>query len=273
METLDVDGATISYRTTGTGRPLVLLHGAWVDHELWAPQVERYADQFEVVTPDLRGHGATSAEGAFDAGRMAADVAALCEARDLVDPVVCGLSMGGLVAQQFALAHPDRVAGLVLADTVLSVPPVPGPESARRAMFPAALAKFMARLWGPGAYVRSVLAGIEAGRGRWLALDDEARAYALACVDDYDADRFLSVIDAFAADRPRDLTGLSVPTLVLHGDSEAVPVKAQTRRIARAIPDASRTVVPDAGHLSNRDNSAAFGDALDAFLAERVPAA
>jgi len=270
MASLDVDGATIRYETRGSGWPLVFLHGAWVDRHQWAPQVDRLADEFEVVTPDLRGHGASTADGGYDAERMAADVAALCDELGLASPVVCGLSMGGVVAQQFALAEPGRVSGLVLANSVRSVPPVPGPEAVRRALFPTAPAKLLARTWGPGAYFRWLLSGIETAQGPWLALDEDARTYALECVDDHGAEEFLRVIDACYVDRPRDLSALSVPTLLLHGDHEAAPVRAQNRTMERTIPAASRTVVPDAGHVANRDNPSAFGDALAGFLDERV---
>lgn len=273
MRTLDADGATIAYETRGSGRPLVLLHGAWVDRRQWAPQVERFAGDFEVVTPDLRGHGDSTADDGLHLDRMADDVAALCGDLGLEDPVVCGLSMGGLVAQRLALAHPERVAGMVLADTVRSVPPVPGSEAARRSLFPTAPARALARLWGPGAYYRGLLAAIEATGRPWLALDDDARSYALDCVDAFDADGFLAVLDAFRQHRPADLGETSLPSLVVHGDHEPAAVTAQNRAMARTIPDAVLEVVPDAGHLSNRDNPAAFGDLLETFVDERVDAA
>lgn len=271
MPTLDVDGATLEYDRRGSGRPLVLLHGAWVDRHQWAPQMDRFADEYEVVAPDLRGHGESTTGGRFDLDRMADDVTALWDALDLAAPVVCGLSMGGLVAQQVALDRPDRVAGLVLAGTVRSVPPVPMPEAARSAMFPAAPAKLLARTMGPAAYFRMLLAGVESA-GRWLALSDDARQYALDCVDRQSVGPFTRVIDAFSADSARDLSGLSVPALLLDGDHELPPVTAQTRRMAAALPDAETGVVPDAGHLANRDNPAAFDDALRTFLEGRVAA-
>lgn len=269
MPTLEVHDGTLAYETHGSGWPLVLLHGAWVDRDQWAPQVERFAGEFEVVTPDLRGHGESTDED-VTVERMAEDVAALCEALGLASPVVCGLSLGGLVAQRLALDRPDLVAGLVLADTVRSVPPVPGSDATRRAMFPAGPARMTARLWGPGASFRWLLAGVEATGGRWLALDDDARAYAFDRVDAYDADGFIAVLSAFADHRTPDLAGLSAPTLVVHGDREPLPVRAQNRAMVREIPGATREVVDDAGHLSNRDAPAAFGDALEGFLDERV---
>lgn len=269
MPTLAVDDGTLAYETRGSGWPLVLLHGAWVDGDQWTPQVERFAGEFQVVVPDLRGHGDSTRDD-VSVERMAADVATLCDSLGLASPVVCGLSLGGLVAQRLALDRPDLLSGLVLADTVRSVPPVPGTDATRRAMFPTAPARMTTRLWGPGAYFRWLLAGVEATNGRWLALDDDARAYAFDRVDAYDADGFLAVLSAFADHRTPEVTGLSVPTLVVHGDREPAPVRAQNRALARDIPDATLEVFEDAGHLSNRDAPAAFGDALEGFLDERV---
>jgi pimeloyl-ACP methyl ester carboxylesterase len=269
MPTCSVDGETLAYETRGSGWPLLFLHGGWVDRDLWAPQVERFASDLEVVTPDLRGHGESTHED-VSVDRMANDVAALCDDLGLERPVVCGLSLGGLVAQRFALEHPDRAAGLVLADTVRSVPPVPGTPASRRLLSPTAPAHVMTRLWGAGAYFRGLLAGVESTQGPWLALDDEAREYALDCVDAYDAGEFVEVLEAFHAHEMRDLSALSVPTLVVHGDREPAPVRSQNRTMTRAIPDATREVLDDAGHLANRDAPTAFGDALDSFLDERV---
>lgn len=270
MPTLDADGATLAYETRGSGWPLVLLHGAWVDHDQWAPQVERFAGDFEVVTPDLRGHGDSTGDGTLHLDRMADDVAALCDELGLHRPVVCGLSMGGLVAKRLALARPDRVAGLVLADTVRTIPPVPGSEATRRALFPTAPSRALVRLWGPGAYFRGLLAAVESSGRKWLALDEDARAYALDCVDAYDADGFLAVLDAFREHRPADMTALSVPTLLIYGDHEPVAVRTQNETMAREIPGATLEVIPDAGHLSNRDTPEVFGDLLASFLDERI---
>lgn len=269
MPTLDVDGTTLRYEAHGSGPPLVLLHGAWLDRALWAPQVGRFADDWLVVTPDLRGHGGSPAGGPFGVDRLAADLAALCDRLD-GRPVVCGLSLGSLVAGAFAAADPARPAGLVLASAITSVPPVALPEAARRVLFPRAPAHAAVRTWGPGAYFRALLCGVEAVEGPWLALDGDARRYALDRIDGYDADGFLRVLDALYEFAPRDLSGLDVPTLLVHGDREAAPVVVQNRRLERTLPAAERTAVPDAGHLVNRDNPAAFDAALAAFLDARI---
>ena len=270
MAALGHDGATIHYDTRGSGPPLVFLHGGWLDRDLWKPQVERFADEYSVVTPDLRGHGESLADGSFDIDRMAADVAALCEQLGAERPILVGLSLGSLVAQKFATAHPDRLAGLVLAGTVRSVPPVPGPEAGRRLLAPRGPAHAWVRLWGPAATFRTLLGSVESTEGTWLALDGAARSYALDCIDAYDPGEFLRVLDTFYEFRPLELGGLAVPTLLVHGDHEASAVVAQNRRLARTLPDAERVVIEDAGHLLNRDAPEKFDAALSEFLGERV---
>lgn len=270
MPSLEVDGATLHYETRGSGRPLVLLHGGWLDRALWEPQVERFAREYRVVTPDLRGHGDSTAGGPLEVDRLAADVAALCAELDAERPVVAGLSLGSLTAQAFAAAYPDRLAGLVLAATVTSVPPLPLPEAGRRLVTPRGPAHATVRLWGASAYFRGLLGGVEAAEGTWLALDEGARAYALDRVDGFDADGFLRVLDAFYEFEPLPLGDLRVPTLLVHGDREASMVVAQNRRLARTLPDAERVVVEGAGHLVNRDAPGAFDAALSRFVDERV---
>ena len=270
MPTLDLGDATVRYEVSGSGPPLVFLHGGWLDRDLWTPQVERFAETYTVVTPDLRGHGDSTANGSFDIDRMAADVAMLCEQLTAERPTLVGLSLGSLVAQRFATAHPDRLAGLVLAGTVRSVPPIPGPEVGRRLLAPRGAAHAWVRLWGPAATFRTLLGSIETAEGTWLALDESARSYALDCIDAYDPGEFLRVLDTFHEFRPLDLSGLDVPTLLVHGDHEASAVIAQNRRLARTLPDADRVVIEDAGHLLNRDAPKKFDAALSQFLNERV---
>lgn len=269
MPTLDLDDATVHYDVRGSGPPLVFLHGGWLDRDLWEPQVERFAGEYAVVTPDLRGHGDSTTDGPFDVARLVTDVAALCEELGAEKPVLVGLSLGSLVAQAFATAHPDRLAGLVLAATVKSVPPLPGPEAGRRLLAPRGPAHAWVRLWGPAATFRSLLGSVETTEGPWLALDEETRRYALDCVSTFDSGDFLRVLDALYEFRPLNLSDLSVPTLLIHGDHEAAAVCAQNRRLARTLPDAERVVVPDAGHLLNRDAPGTFDAALSGFLDER----
>src|SRR5687767_2793781 len=112
-------GLVMAYDATGSGRPLLLLHGYPLSRRIWQPQLEGLIDAAWMVAPDLRGHGETEAsEGAYAMEQLADDAAALLEELGISQPVVVGgLSMGGYAALAFYRKHRARVAALVLAAT------------------------------------------------------------------------------------------------------------------------------------------------------------
>ncbi len=115
------NGLRVFYNIAGAGtRTVVLIHGAGATCRLWSLQMRPLIDVgYKVVTYDVRGHGATEGiEGMFTIADLAADLAELLEQIGIDERVfVCGISMGGLIAQEFALAHPEKLRGLVLANT------------------------------------------------------------------------------------------------------------------------------------------------------------
>src|SRR5579864_8024016 len=97
-------------QTLGTGPPLVFIHGALLNSDLWLPQINAFSDLFECVAFDLRGHGRTGPSNLqrYSTGTFAEDLAELLEALELHRPILCGLSMGGMIAQSFAARYPER---------------------------------------------------------------------------------------------------------------------------------------------------------------------
>jgi 3-oxoadipate enol-lactonase len=97
---------------------IVLTHGLAAAQATWAAQVPALAARYRVLTWDLRGHGAASADaGPCTIGDLAADLRGVLDQADVARAVVLGHSAGGVVAMQFALDHPERTAGLVLVGT------------------------------------------------------------------------------------------------------------------------------------------------------------
>ncbi len=124
-------------RTTGTGPPLVLLHGFPLSSAMWLAQREGLSGDHQVITPDLRGFGGSRLgddEPSIDA--MADDVAELLDTLSLDKAVVGGLSMGGYVTMALARRHPSRLSGVILADTKAS-PDTPEAAENREADRPA----------------------------------------------------------------------------------------------------------------------------------------
>ena len=124
MSRIDANGADTYYERKGSGRPIVFAHAGFVDRRMWEPQVEALKDDFEVITYDIRAHGETGGTDAeeYSIDLFAADLNALIEELELDDPVVCGLSLGGMVAQKYAEVYADEGDTVIVADAMVLRP-------------------------------------------------------------------------------------------------------------------------------------------------------
>lgn len=112
----EVNGLNLYYETHGSGRPMILLHGGLGSGEMFGPILPSLTAEHQVILPDLQGHGRTAdIDRPLDQALMADDIAALIDHLGLEKPDVVGYSLGGGVAFQLALRHPDRIGKLVLA--------------------------------------------------------------------------------------------------------------------------------------------------------------
>jgi pimeloyl-ACP methyl ester carboxylesterase len=112
----DVNGINLYYETYGSGHPMILLHGGLGSGEMFGPILPTLADHHQVILIDLQGHGRTAdIDRPLDVRLMADDVAALIEHLGLRKPDVVGYSLGGGVALQVAIRHPENVGRLVSA--------------------------------------------------------------------------------------------------------------------------------------------------------------
>jgi 3-oxoadipate enol-lactonase len=119
MPRVRCNGLDLFYADTGSGPPLVFLNGLAGDHLYWAGQVRHFARRFRCLAPDNRDSGESSyAREPYSIGDLAEDVACLLAALDLPPAHLVGLSLGGMIAQEFALRHPQRVRSLCLVGTL-----------------------------------------------------------------------------------------------------------------------------------------------------------
>lgn len=272
MPTVRTGDVETYYVQRGTGPPVVFVHGMLMTSAMWEPQLDALDDAFTCIAYDVRGHGRTggSDRERYSIELFAADLAALFDALDLDRAVVCGLSMGGAVAQAFAAAHPERVAGLVLADTF---PAGPLPLTGRLAM---ANIRFLARLDRLVDY--RTLNRWQLRVGNLLlpgVAGDEATVQRL--VEDaphISHDEFVKIADATAGFQHSDVdcSVVTAPALVVHGEHLPTANEATTERLLAQLRNADPVVhvVPDSGHASNLDNPAFFTARLREFLTERA---
>lgn len=267
MPTVRTNDIETYYESYGEGPPLVFVHGAWVDRRMWEPQVAALAGEYRVITYDLRGHGRTgpSAERNYTVELLAADLRALIDALDLERPAVCGLSLGGMVAQLYAVRY-DELSGLVLADTAASTR-LTRWDRLQGLLFPKWSIAWTVRLLGPERYVDWAFRLARHTRSAdWFGRDPEVREYVRETMSAFDTRSFSAVLDAIYGFRLTDLAAITAPTLVLNGEFESRSAFEHAAHIERTVPDARSAVIPEAGHTANMENPTAFTRELRGFL-------
>jgi pimeloyl-ACP methyl ester carboxylesterase len=118
MPSIEINGVTIYYEESGSGTPLVFSHEFAGSHESWEPQVRYFARRYRVITYNHRGYPPSTVPddpAAYSEEHLVADLRALLDALNIERAHIAGLSMGGAVALKFAIAHPDRCIGAVVA--------------------------------------------------------------------------------------------------------------------------------------------------------------
>jgi 3-oxoadipate enol-lactonase len=236
----------LDYERSGSGAPLLAIMGMSGTALHWGePFLKALRKSFEVITYDHRGVGrSTRLDGSVTIAEMAADAAGLLRALELDSAHVLGISMGGMIAQELALEHPEAVRTLTLGCTYC------GGEGAG--------------LTAPEVMQRLTEAMLSGDRQRALRVGWEINVSAALAADAATYERFLAVAEQYAVavpvvmaqaqacmahDTHARLSALTMPTLVIHGtDDEMLPV-SNGRLIASLIPGARLEILEGAGHL------------------------
>ena len=269
MSETRINDASLHYELNGAGTPIVFIHGGWLSGDMWESQIEHFSDEYQILTYDVRGHGQTgsSSRTTYSIDLFVDDLRALIETLSLDAPILCGLSLGSMIAQTYASRYPEDVRGLVLAGTMRAFPPLPITRLQQEVVFPRVPLYASMRLLGARSYFRLLLRGIRAAQGHhWIALKNENRSYAFDEVRRLDTNEFIKIFDAMYKFDSRGDLGITASTLVLTADHEAYPVIQQSNQLASIIENASKQTIADAGHLSNLDNPSEFNRELGRFL-------
>ncbi|GAA0370318.1 alpha/beta hydrolase [Actinoallomurus spadix] len=264
MGTFTNGPVTIAYddhRPDGTGPPLVLVHGHPFDRSMWAPQVEHVGRTGRrVIASDLRGYGrSTVVPGRTPLQVFAQDIADLLDRLGVDEIVLGGLSMGGQIVMEFHRLFPDRLRGLVLADTT----PQAETEESRRAR--EAMADRLLRE-GMDGYAKEVLPKMVAPANlrRYPAVAEHVLGMMRGTPPDGAAAAQLG-----RAERPDYVASLArvrVPALIVVGDEDEFTPIADARLMHELIPGSTLVVVEGAAHMPNLERPAVFNEALSTFL-------
>ena len=261
----------IYYEDHGRGRPVVLIHGWPLSGRSWEQQVPALVEGgLRVVTYDRRGFGASSQPwDGYDYDTFAADVHRLLEHLDLTDVALVGFSMGGgEVARYVGRYGTERVTRAVFA---AAVPPFLGrtADNPDGAIDEATLASFHAGIRSDRvAFIDGFVTNFFAVRDRTDLVSPPQRDYNVRIASVASPKGTLDCTTAFTrTDFRDDLKAFTIPTLIIHGDADAiVPFENSGARTAAAIPHSQTVLIPDAPHGLNLTHADAFNSALLNFL-------
>lgn len=261
----------LHYEDYGAGKPVVLIHGWPLSARSWENQVPALVEAgYRVIAYDRRGFGQSSQPwGGYDYDTLAADLNTLLEHLDLREVTLVGFSMGGgEVARYVGTYGSERVAKAVLAS---AVPPFLYKTEGNRdgALDDEAIAGFEAGVNSDRlAFLDQFTTGFFSA-GKDLKVSESQREYARDIAAFASPKGTLDCIGAFGrTDFRGDLERMTIPTLVIHGDSDAiVPFEASGKRSAEAIARSELVVIEGGPHGVNASHAQEFNEALLGFLA------
>lgn len=256
----------LAYSKSGSGPVAVFLHGIGGNRFNWRRQLQFFSGRYCAVAWDARGYGASDdpPNGQLKFADFADDLHALLDHLSAEQAHLVGLSMGGMIAQDFYQKYPQRVATLVLAGT----------SSGFGSLTPEERAGFLARRLAPldagqtladiAPEVAKVLAGPNA--------DEQVRQELCDSLSVLRVQPYKAALHAIVETDFRNvLPSIVVPVLVIVGSEDRVLPEAESRKLVAAIPTAELKILPGVGHLSNIEAPEAFNAIVSEFLSKHAP--
>ncbi|MEK6285344.1 MAG: alpha/beta fold hydrolase [Acidobacteriota bacterium] len=262
MPYADNSGVKIYWEEQGEGDPILLIMGLGYTMDMWYRTVPAVSKHYRTISFDNRGVGRTDVPpGPYPIAAMAADAAAVMDSAGVTRAHVFGISMGGMIAQEFALQYPERTRSLILGCTSHG-----GPQSVL------ADAEVITTLMARGTMsaeegIHAMIPFIYAPSTPLERIEEdlEIRRRTFPTAQGY----FAQVQGIFAYESLNRLSQLKVPTLVVHGESDRLVPPENGRRLARLISGAKLVMIPVASHIFPTDQPDAAHDAILGFLAEQ----
>jgi 3-oxoadipate enol-lactonase len=257
---IKTNGLNLNYELSGkAGAPVVMLsHSLGASLAMWEPQRVVLEPYFQVLTYDMRGHGASDAPGgAYTLEQLAQDAIGLMDALNIARVHFVGLSIGGMIAQALALSHPDRLLSLALCSTSAFLPPPARPMvqeriGLARSQGMEALVDSTLERWFTSQYAKETPGKIDPVRRQFLATP--VNGY-IGCSEAISQLNFIE-----------QLFQITLPTLILVGAEDIGTPVAASEAIHEKIRGSKIFVLPSASHLGNIEQADLFNKYLLEFL-------
>lgn len=225
---------------------------------MWRPQVEYFSKTFNVVTYDVRGHQKTEgSDDTYTCELLADDLHLLIDRLGIQDPVIIGLSLGGMIAQEYAVKYHSNLRGLVLADTAVAAA-LTLSDKLLKAAYPKWMVKWTIRRMSEERYADWSL--------KFVDMDEKAKEYLKQEQLKFSKGELLKIVDAIYSFKLLPLETIEVPTLVILGENERKAVFLHAEKMVEIIKNSRKVIIPGAGHASNLENPEVFNRELEDFF-------
>jgi pimeloyl-ACP methyl ester carboxylesterase len=261
-----VNDVSLYYEDAGRGRPLVFAHGFSATARMWAGQVAAFRDRHRVITYDARGQGRSEVPAepaAYSQPIMVEDLRQLIAHLGLDRPVICGLSMGGNVVLNMALAHPQVVAGAVVCGT--------GAGSEDPEAWAVTIQGWIDLLEGPGIEAFAAMYLADPILADYADRSPVAREFLWHAITSNTARGLALGLRGVVGKRPpvyslRDrLARVAMPVAIVNGDRDHWCTQVSAF-LAATIPGGELAEIADSGHMSNLEQPEQFNRALNRLL-------
>ena len=255
---VNIDGARLYYEVSGSGQPLILIHGFTLDTRVWDDQSHHFSSCYRVIRYDIRGYGKSSLPQGEKYSRSD-DLKSLLRHLDISTAHILGLSMGGAIAIDFALDYPAMVSSLILAD--------------------AAIGGYQWKEFGQSFETVCEIAaesGVEAGKELFSSLDifkpaakkPDVAMKLMAIFTDYSGWHFINDDPYLELDPPAIdlLSDISVPTLIVVGEYDTSEFHDIGHLLLEGIQDARIVILPAVGHMTNMESPESFNEVVLEFI-------
>ncbi len=247
------------FKEAGAGEPVVFLHGIGGNRHAFDAQLAELSPRYRCISWDMPGYGGSPSMGEMTFAGLGDALAGLLDHLDLTSAHLVGHSMGGMIAQTFALAEPGRVRSLVLAQTTARFGK-PGSDWQKR--FLDARLKPLEDGGTPADFARELITGMFGDPSRTEAIDQ-----AVATMSPLPADVYRQALTCLVGfDLQGSLAEIRVPTLCLAAELDETAPSRTVEKMAAALPAGRYACLPGAGHLAYVEAPSAFSRAVDEFL-------
>ena len=262
----EASGTATIMQEAGSGKVLLMMHGTLMDKTMFDPQIEALSGEYRVIAYDHRARTSRWNDAPYDLADLAADARDLLDELGIEKCVVAGMSMGGFVAVEFALAYPEYLDGFILINSSAR-----GYTDEERANFDVwfsandhdgklsdAFVEWALPICFGETTMKTNPELIEHWRQKWSSYD--ARAV------------FYETCWPTKEDRLERMSEITVPTLLVHGDEDTIlPLRTHTLPILDRLPDGHLVVASEAGHTANLETPEIVNAAIRTFMKRVYP--